>query len=122
MGWLDRLLGKDKPAPPPRVEGAPGRSGITLYISLPPAVPERDAETARLAAVRAELEAAYGGAAQSRAADEWLVISFDGDDVERMWEKLAPAIERHPFPRGSHAVKRDGLSGDEECVSIEWEG
>jgi hypothetical protein len=31
-------------------------------------------------------------------------------------------IERHPFPRGSHAIKRDGLSGEEERIRIEWDG
>jgi hypothetical protein len=130
MGWLAKLFGgggKEPTAPVrPASASALERDSVTVLVPLPKNPPSSDAESARLAGVQSELEAAVRGGvgrlATGPSVDGWFVVKFEGEDAEAMWEALAPVIERHTFPRGSHAVKRRALSGEEERIKIEWDG
>lgn len=106
-------------------ESTAGRDAVCVFVPLPRNPPACDAETARLAGVQSDLEAAIRGLARlatGPSVDGWFVVRFEGDDVEAMWGALAPVIERHTFPRGSHALKRRALTGEEERIKIEWDG
>lgn len=51
-------------------------------------------------------------------------IFFYGPDADRLWDALAPVLEKHPFRKGSHATKRYGEPGvgREETIDLHWEG
>jgi hypothetical protein len=131
MGWLGRLFGggREKAAAPASAsltrEGMSGRDSVTLLVPLPTNPPACDAETARLAGVQADLDAAVRGLgrlAVGPSVDGWYVMRFEGEDAEAMWEAIARVVEKHTFARGSHAIKRRALTGEEERIRIEWDG
>lgn len=51
-------------------------------------------------------------------------IFCDGPDADRLFDAMIPALEKRPFPKGSYALKRYGISDSsrEERVNLEWDG
>ena len=47
-----------------------------------------------------------------------------GRHADPLWEAVAPVLEKHPFPRGSFAIRRYGPPerGREERVDLHWDG
>lgn len=72
-------------------------------------------------AVWASGSGAHDGHGQGR---EYFEIFLDGPDAEAMFDAVAPVIEKHPLPKGSHAIKRFGAAPDArtERVDLEWAG
>jgi hypothetical protein len=47
-----------------------------------------------------------------------------GPDADRLWDAIAPVLEKHTFRKGSVATKRYGEPGEgrEETINLHWEG
>lgn len=127
MGWLGRLLSNaagDR-QPPQSYEG-PLRALDTLTLNIPF---ESTAESAIIETqhrkIADELSLALrkaGRLVHNETKDNWFTIIFEGQYAEALWEAAMPVVERHPLPRGSHAIKRWCLSQAQERIRIDWDG
>jgi hypothetical protein len=99
---------------------------LSLHIALVETGAGAEGELAKQRALADEIAGAMKGAAarlvHNEAVDGWLTLVFQGTDAEAMWEAAMPVIERRPLPRGSRAIKRWSVSGNEEKVRIDWDG
>jgi len=124
MGIIARLFGSG-----PQTTGGEsnGEHAVILRIQFPEESPT-EAEQERLFGIQDELGAAIERAGVGEFdGDEWgggcCTIFMYGPDADRLWDAIAPLLERHPFARGSCAVRRYGPPGArEDRVSLEWAG
>jgi hypothetical protein len=90
-----------------------------------PTPQEMESSHALQAEIECALEASGAGMLDG---DEWgggeCVIFCFGPDADRLFDAIAPVLEKRPFPKGSHATKRYG--GPEttrvERVNLERDG
>lgn len=127
MGLLSWLFGGKTPTPGPAPSGKPPEHAVILHILLEREMPD-PVEMERYHDLQDELEKAIHAAhAGELDGDEWgegmCVIYMYGPDAEALWEAVAPVLEKHQFPAGSHAVKRTGPPGSpQETIRMEWQG
>ena len=126
MGFLSKLFGS-KPAPQ-ATDSSKDEHAVLVHIKLAAEMPSED-EMAKYHALQDQLIAAIEAAAAGELdGDEWgggeCVIYTYGPGADALWDAIAPVLEKHPFPRGSFAIKRYGGPdcGREERVRIEWDG
>jgi hypothetical protein len=125
MGFFSRLFGSKQPAPQP-----PDQDEHALLLTFPlPAEFPSEAELNTYHALQGELSAAIDSAqAGELDGDEFgghqCVIYMYGPDADRLFDAVAPVLEKHPFPKGSTALKRYGGPdcGRSETVNLHWEG
>ncbi len=124
MGIIARLFGsKDQDAGGDQN----AEHAVILRIQLAEDLPA-EAEQTRLFGIQDELAAAIESAGVGEFdGDEWgdgqCTVYMYGPDADRLWDAIAPLLERHPFARGSSAVRRYGPPGArEDRVSLEWAG
>jgi hypothetical protein len=123
MGFFSRLFGNNNPQPANTEEHA-----LLLTFPLPNEFPS-EAELSTYHALQDELSAAIESAeAGELDGDEFggnqCVIYMYGPDADRLFDAVAPVLEKHPFPKGSTALKRYGGPdcGKSETVNLHWEG
>jgi hypothetical protein len=129
MGFLSRFFGKKPPETSTPSGGADAdEHAVLLHIPTRGEMPtseELDASHAMQDELAAAIEAADAGELDG---DEWGggegVIFCYGPDADRLFEAMIPVLEKRPFPKGSHAIKRyGGPDGSRtERVSLVWEG
>ena len=124
MGLIARLFGGGEQ---PGVGGQDAEHAVILSIRLGDEPPTEE-EQQRMFDLEDEISAAIESAGVGELdGDEWgsgsCTIFLYGPDADRLWDAIAPVLERHPFERGSSAVRRYGPPGArEDRVSLEWAG
>jgi hypothetical protein len=135
MGFFSRLFGNNTPGnqtPSAKNSGPPSTNSeehaLLLTFPLPGEFPT-EAELQTYHKLQDELtEAIESAAAGELDGDEFgghqCVIYMYGPDADRLFDAVAPVLEKHPFPKGSTALKRYGGPdcGKSEKVNLHWDG
>lgn len=137
MGLLDWLFGSSSARPgkqpskqaskqPSDAQPADARHALLLHLVVAPG--DTGGAIERYHAIQDELEAAvlqhHAGELDG---DEWseglCTVYFYGPDADLLWDAVAPILEKHPFPKGSHAIREYGPPGSRtERIGLAWEG
>jgi hypothetical protein len=137
MGLLDWILGKRAPASVNhganirlRAQGSAGEDH-TVIISIPLTGDASLLDRVGLedGVLEEELSDAIQVAGVGRLDGHgqgggFFEIFCDGPDADRLLDAMIPVLEKRPFPKGSYASKRYGISESsrEERVNLEWDG
>jgi hypothetical protein len=133
MGLLDWLFGSSSSKPgkqpskqPDDAQPADVRHALLLHLVV--AADDTDGVIERYHAIQDELEAAvlhhHAGELDG---DEWseglCTVYFYGPDADLLWDAVAPILEKHLFPKGSHAIRQYGPHGSRtERIDLAWDG
>jgi hypothetical protein len=129
MGLLDWLFGSSSSRPIKQATDAQPRDAqhaLLLHLVVEPC--DMDGIVERYHAIQDELEEAvlvhHAGVLDG---DEWseglCTVYFYGPDADQLWDAVAPVLEKHPFPKGSHAIRAYGPPGSRsERVDLAWAG
>lgn len=123
MGFFKRLFAAKQPAP----KGP--EHALLLSIRLGNDEFGEPGEVEAMHELQDELSAAIARAKAGELDGDELgagvcTIYMYGPDADRLWNAVAPVLEKHTFRHGSEAVKRFGAPGEarEEKINLHWEG
>lgn len=121
MSMWDKIFGK-------RPQSAREPEAVILHIVLVHNPPSEE-EVERWQGLQEQLaEAIDVAGAGEFDGDGWgdgmLDVFMYGPSADALWDAVAPVIEKHAIPKGSHAIKRYRTpAGDrEERIDISWDG
>lgn len=129
MGLLDWLFGSSPSKPAGQsADAQPAVARHALLLHLVVDADDTDGVIERYHAIQDELEAAillhHAGVLDG---DEWseglCTVYFYGPDADQLWDAVAPVLEKHPFPKGSYAIRQYGPPGSRtERIDLAWDG
>ncbi|MFN0133968.1 MAG: hypothetical protein ACKVW3_15740 [Phycisphaerales bacterium] len=128
MSFLKKFFGgKDRPttrSPAEEVE----QHAVLLYLKTAGEMPPQE-EMNRYHRLQDEIAKAVNAKGVGELdGDEWgdgrCTVYLYGPNAERLWDAIAPVIEKHPLPHGSVAIKRFGGPGcaKAEQIMLGWDG
>lgn len=130
MGLLDWLFGIGRPplhtGPSPASPAAPPHA-VVLFIHLPAACDLHELHERYEPLQRDLIEALRRHHAGVHTSTHWnenfCAIEFHGPDADSLWDALAQELQKHPFPKGSHAIRRYGPEGSRfDRIDLAWDG
>lgn len=131
MKWFRRLLARfGRPAPSPQPTREPEHAVIITIALEGLEWPSQDGLERLFAledTLRDAVDAQRAGEVDGHSVgpDRFDIYCY-GPNADRLWDAVAPALEKQPFPRGSHAIKRfgpaDAPDAREERIDLHWDG